>query len=300
MAPGGGKGGGGRGKRRRGGGAGAGGRGPPPGPPARTQPRDWAGLPRELLENVGRAVPAGGRLLFRLVCRRWAAAGAEVAQAAGERELRQGKVTRTRGANGAASVARAEMVRRVLEGQVLKDFERRICEYAAGCGYLSVLKWARAKGCPWNIWTCPKAAENGHLAVLQWARAQGCPLNSWTCAYAAMNGHFAVLQWARAQGCRWDKNKCARAAKDAMEWKPHIDYPPGNANDARNALLKWIYSQDSESESYSDSDDSIGWNKTWSIWDGWNNSESYSESDDWSDSDAYGVSDSGIDRVLGF
>ena len=73
-----------------------------------------------------------------------------------------------------------------------------------------------------------------------------------------------------------------------MEWKPHKDDPPGNANDARNALLQWIHSQDSDSdsESYSDSDDSNGWNKTWSIWDGWNNSESYSESDDWSDSDA--------------
>ena len=119
MAPGGGKGGGGRGKGRgkrgRGNGAVAGGRGPPPGPPARTQPRDWAGLPWDLLEKVGRAVLAGGRLWFRLVCWCWAAVGAEIAQAAGV-HLPQVKVTRARGEDAAASVARAEMVLDCLKG----------------------------------------------------------------------------------------------------------------------------------------------------------------------------------------
>ena len=121
---------------------------PLPAPPAPAR-ADWAELPGDLLEKVGRAVPAGGRLWFRLVCRSWAAAGAGVAQVDGE-GLPPGKVTRTRGADAAASVARAKMVRRVLEGQALKDFERGICKYAAGGGCLSVLKWARAKGCPWT------------------------------------------------------------------------------------------------------------------------------------------------------
>ena len=77
-------------------GGGAGGSAPGPGPPA-DPPPDWAdGLPRDLLEAVARAVPAGDRLWFRLVCRSWAAAGARVAPAEGERPLRQGKVTRTR------------------------------------------------------------------------------------------------------------------------------------------------------------------------------------------------------------
>jgi hypothetical protein len=120
-------------------------------------------------------VPAGDRLWFRLVCRRWAAAGAGVAKVGGE-GLPPGKVTRTRGADAAASVARAVMVRRVLEGQALKDFERSFCEYAAGRGCLSVLKWARAQGFPWKFSTCGGAARNGHLAVLQWARAQLLPL----------------------------------------------------------------------------------------------------------------------------
>ena len=84
------------------GGAGAGGARSGPGPagpagPAPAPARDWAGgLPRDLLEAVARAVPAGDRLFFRLVCRSWAAAGARVAPAEGERPLPQGKVTRTR------------------------------------------------------------------------------------------------------------------------------------------------------------------------------------------------------------
>ena len=142
MAPGGGKGGGGRGKkggkgrgkRGRGVGAGAGGRGPAPGPAptrkrgrsARTQARDWAGLPRDLLEKVGRAVPAGDRLWFRLVCRSWAAAGAGVAQVDGE-GLPPGKVTRTRGADAAASVARANMVFNCQKGSYQVKFKSRIC-----------------------------------------------------------------------------------------------------------------------------------------------------------------------------
>ena len=115
--------------------------------------------------------------------------------------LPRGKVTRTRGADAAASVARAEMVRRVLEGEALNEFKWGICEYAASSGCLSVLKWARTAGFEWTWRTCAMAAENGHLEVLQWARAQGCPWDADTCAVAARSGHLAVLQWARAQGC---------------------------------------------------------------------------------------------------
>ena len=82
-------------------------------------------------------MPAGDRLWFRLVCRSWAAAGAGVAQVDAE-GLPRGKVTRTRGADAAASVARAEMVLRVLHGPFLvkwlNEFERGICNYAAGGG----------------------------------------------------------------------------------------------------------------------------------------------------------------------
>ena len=97
---------------------------------------------------------------------------------------------------------------------------------AAEGGCLSVLKWARAQGCPWDEWTCAEAAYNGHLAVLQWARDQGCPWDEKTCEKAAENGHLAVLQWARAQGCPWNEQTCADAAK-----KGHL------------AVLQWARAQ---------------------------------------------------------
>ena len=130
-----------------------------PAPPA----GGWADLPRDLLEAVARAVPAGDRLWFRLVCRRWAAAGAAVAQAVGEEQLPPGKVTRTCGADMAASVARAKMVLGVLKGSPMlakvfesggdikvtaKEFTRMLCPFSARGGHLAVLKWARVHGYP--------------------------------------------------------------------------------------------------------------------------------------------------------
>jgi hypothetical protein len=57
-------------------------------------------------------------------------------------------------------------------------------------------------GCPWDSTTCCNAAQNGWLQVLQWAHANGCPGENDTnaCAYAAQNGHIDVLQWAHANG----------------------------------------------------------------------------------------------------
>lgn len=30
-----------------------------------------------------------------------------------------------------------------------------------------------------------EAAQQGYLSIVKWLRANGCPWNSWTCAYAA-------------------------------------------------------------------------------------------------------------------
>ena len=158
------------------------------------------------MEAVARAVLAGDRLWFRLVCRRWAAAGAEVAPVAGKKALPAGKVTRTCGPDAAASVARAAEVMvgvfkgpRSFWGQ--KKFKNYLCQYSANGGHLEVFQWARANGCPWDEMTCAYAAEGGHLEVLQWARAHGCPWYKEMCAWAAKNGQFDLLQWARANGC---------------------------------------------------------------------------------------------------
>ena len=50
-----------------------------------------------------------------------------------------------------------------------------MCEYAATDGYLEILKWARAKGCPWDIKTCIRTGDEGHSEVFRWAHANGCP-----------------------------------------------------------------------------------------------------------------------------
>jgi hypothetical protein len=33
----------------------------------------------------------------------------------------------------------------------------------------------RANGCPWDETTCALAAESGYLEVLNWVAANGCP-----------------------------------------------------------------------------------------------------------------------------
>ena len=97
-----------------------------------------------------------------------------------------------------------------------------VCEKAARDGQLEVLKWARAKGCPWNSLTCRRAAGGGHLDLLKWARDNGCEWDAWTCAHAAEGGHLDVLKWARENGCWWDVWTCAHAAGgghlDVLRW----------------------------------------------------------------------------------
>jgi hypothetical protein len=73
-------------------------------------------------------------------------------------------------------------------------------KHFAANGWLGVLQWARANGCPWDRWTCANAATGGHLDVLQWVRANGCPWDKGTCMWAARGGHLEVLQWARSNG----------------------------------------------------------------------------------------------------
>jgi hypothetical protein len=70
------------------------------------------------------------------------------------------------------------------------------CRYAAHEGYLEVLQWARANGCPWDEYTCSYAAKCGQLGVLQWARANGCPWDwvQWM-SKASENGHLDVQAW---------------------------------------------------------------------------------------------------------
>lgn len=67
-------------------------------------------------------------------------------------------------------------------------------KYFASLGYLSLVQWARAKGCPWNEESCSNTSLNGHLEVLKWLRENGCLWNAYTCSNAAENGHLEVLR----------------------------------------------------------------------------------------------------------
>ena len=117
---------------------------------------------------------------------------------------------------------------------------RTYCELAAKEGYLDLIKWARANGCPWDAWTCTYAAEHGHLEVLQWARTNGCPWDEWTCSRAAEGGHLEMLQWARTNGCPWSQYTCHEAARgghlEVLQWAIsngcpyHRDYLCSKAN----------------------------------------------------------------------
>jgi len=105
--------------------------------------------------------------------------------------------------------------RELVSGRVPK----KLCDYAAKHGYLSLLQWSNRK--EWSETTCDEAAYGGHLVVLQWLRAQHCPWDELTCYNAAYGGHLTVLQWLRAQGCPWNKAKCIDAARDhpaVLEW----------------------------------------------------------------------------------
>ena len=86
--------------------------------------------------------------------------------------------------------------------------------YATLRGSVSLLKWLRERGCPWDgsSWMCSAAASGGHLGVLKYLHENGCPWDEWTCSYAAEGGHLAMLKYAHENGCPWDKGTCAEAA----------------------------------------------------------------------------------------
>ena len=100
-----------------------------------------------------------------------------------------------------------------------KLWDDQTCCLAAFHGHLELVKWLRAKGCPWWTLTSADAAFGGHLEVLQWMRAQDppCPWDKYVCHFAAQKGHLDVLRWARSQGCPWDKRATRAAA-----WNGHL------------------------------------------------------------------------------
>ncbi|WZN65402.1 hypothetical protein HKI87_12g69600 [Chloropicon roscoffensis] len=118
-----------------------------------------------------------------------------------------------------------------------KVLNEQTCSWAALDGHLEVMKWLRAKGCPWGIQTSCWAAQGGRLEVLQWMRAQDppCPWTSSVCSSAARQGHLDVLRWARSQGCPWDERAPCAAAKNGhlkvLNWLEFITTNGLNGHD---------------------------------------------------------------------
>jgi hypothetical protein len=65
------------------------------------------------------------------------------------------------------------MLDRVLSKGAPKDDD--ICYIATLSGSLESLQMARAHGCVWDSRTYWKAAQKGYMVILQWALANGCP-----------------------------------------------------------------------------------------------------------------------------
>ena len=129
--------------------------------------------------------------------------------------------------------------------KVSKLWDERTCSWAACGGHLEVMKWLRAKGCPWGILTINWAAEGGHLELLQWMQDQDppCPWNAThVCYFAAYKGHLEVLRWARSQGCPWNGDVTWAAARgghlEVLKWLIKEECPYYKKSECREAAAR--------------------------------------------------------------
>lgn len=146
----------------------------------------------------------------------------------------------------------------------------RFCSVPAARGDIAVLKWACARGCPyewrtsvkgrpnqesvttlaalhghlhmlewladigridrWNV--CSNAASGGHLHVVKWGYGRGYYYHD-VCVYAAQGGHVHVLDWYGVDRSDWILFTSSEAARNG-----HLD------------VLKWIHRNNYEFESH--------------------------------------------------
>ena len=75
-------------------------------------------------------------------------------------------------------------------------FTWRTCHCAAYGGDEEMLRWLRARGCPWNDRATYAASLNGHLGILEWLLAEECPWDPIDCLYAAAHGGWCgIVAW---------------------------------------------------------------------------------------------------------
>jgi hypothetical protein len=68
-----------------------------------------------------------------------------------------------------------------------------LCESAARHGHLDTVKWLRAKGCRWDMYTSQAAVEEGHARVLRYVLENGCSTHNSALMTAVAKGWVGVL-----------------------------------------------------------------------------------------------------------
>jgi hypothetical protein len=101
--------------------------------------------------------------------------------------------------------------------------DRFSCEhftmYAATCGHIHVLAWAKAHDHPFSDLTWEYAAAGGQVATLQWAVAHDYALGAMLCLYASFHGRVEVLEWMQAAGVPWGRGFClAHGTPEIRAW----------------------------------------------------------------------------------
>jgi len=105
-----------------------------------------------------------------------------------------------------------EMLKLLHEAGCCKFDESTLSLWAVKSGKLTVVRWLRERGCPWNEQTTWAAAQKGNLAILVWLREQGCPWDDRVCMSAIAGGRDDVLRWAIENGCPLSNRFCEMAA----------------------------------------------------------------------------------------
>jgi len=76
-------------------------------------------------------------------------------------------------------------------------FDHYIDWHAVNCGHMNILEWIdrNAPHPKWSSSLCATAARRGDLEMLKWLRARGSFWDIWTVGEAQMHGHAHVLEW---------------------------------------------------------------------------------------------------------
>ena len=119
----------------------------------------------------------------------------------------------------AAECGSIDILKYARENALLKEggsacpWDEYACKYSAKGGFIDVLKYVRENGCPWNKFTCYYVAGSGFLHLLKYAHNNGCPWDEYTCSYAVEGGSLVCLKFLHENKCPWDSSTCSSAAQ---------------------------------------------------------------------------------------